>query len=50
MTISHATIDNTWISHPHVHTHHMCPQVHRNNSTNPQSVSNPAKQIQNMIN
>jgi hypothetical protein len=28
MTISHATIDNTYISHPQVHTQHMCPQVH----------------------
>jgi hypothetical protein len=28
MTISHVTIDNTYISHPQVHTHHMCPQVH----------------------
>jgi hypothetical protein len=28
MTISHAAIDNTYISHPHVNTHHMCPQVH----------------------
>jgi hypothetical protein len=24
----YATIDNTYISHPHVHIHHMCPQVH----------------------
>jgi hypothetical protein len=36
MTISHATIHNTYISHPQVHTHHMCPQVHRNKSTSPQ--------------
>jgi hypothetical protein len=28
MTTSHATIDNTYISHPHGHTHHMCPQAH----------------------
>jgi hypothetical protein len=39
MTISHATIDNTYISHPHVHTHHMCPQVythHKSIETSPQ--------------
>jgi hypothetical protein len=36
MTISHATIHNTYISHPQVHTHHMCPQVHRNKSSSPQ--------------
>jgi hypothetical protein len=49
-THTHATIHNTYISHPQVHTHHMCPQVHPNKSTNPQSVSNPTKQVHNMIN
>jgi hypothetical protein len=35
MTISHATIDNTFISHsytPHVSTSSYTPQVHRNKS------------------
>jgi hypothetical protein len=35
---------------PHVSTSSDTPQVHRNKSTNPQNVSNPTKQVQNMIN